>query len=92
MACPICSHTMQSIGISNADDRRVFWCMRCGTLKTELPDSEVEVLIDDPLWIGGHHFSHAEVLAIVKRELKMVEHIKRLDWQPPESDGPSAPS
>lgn len=27
MACPICDHTMQNVGI------KVFWCPRCGTVK-----------------------------------------------------------
>ena len=34
MACPTCKHTMQNLGIDGAA-RRVFWCPRCGTLKTD---------------------------------------------------------
>jgi hypothetical protein len=91
MACSICDHTLQNVGVPTGDARRVFWCPRCGTLKTEMPDSELQELVDEPLWIMGRHFSRPEVLAIVKREPKMVEHIKRLDWQPPETGEPSAP-
>ena len=36
MSCPICSHTMQNVGL---EGRRVFWCPRCGTLKTEAGDN-----------------------------------------------------
>lgn len=32
MACFACDHTMQRV---NAGQPRVFWCPRCGTLKTE---------------------------------------------------------
>ena len=32
MACPTCDHTMHGIG-KTADEKWVFWCPRCGTLK-----------------------------------------------------------
>ena len=32
MACPVCGRTMQNLG---SDDRRIFWCQYCGTLKEE---------------------------------------------------------
>lgn len=32
MACPTCDHTMQNLG---ADDRRIFWCPRCGTIRDQ---------------------------------------------------------
>lgn len=31
MACPTCDHTMQNVGAVND---RIFWCPRCGTLRT----------------------------------------------------------
>lgn len=31
MACNECNHTMQNLGIEN---QRVFWCPRCGTVKS----------------------------------------------------------
>jgi hypothetical protein len=33
--CPKCDHTLQNLGLTDAD-RRTFWCPRCGTLKTEI--------------------------------------------------------
>lgn len=39
MPCPICNHTMQSIG--RDDPRaRTWWCQRCGTLKENTGDFE----------------------------------------------------
>lgn len=34
MPCPCCNHTVHNLGLDQAG-RRVFWCPRCGTLKTE---------------------------------------------------------
>ena len=43
MSCPTCDHTMQNLGV---DNQRIFWCPKCGTLKTESGDhSEVEQTI-----------------------------------------------
>lgn len=33
MACPTCDHTMQRVG-GGDESPIVFWCPRCGTLKT----------------------------------------------------------
>lgn len=33
MACESCGHTVQNIG-GGDESRRVFWCPRCGSLKT----------------------------------------------------------
>ena len=32
MPCDICAHTIQNVG---AEDQRIFWCPRCGSLTTE---------------------------------------------------------
>lgn len=32
MSCPTCDHTMQKIGVGIGKD--IYWCPRCGTLKT----------------------------------------------------------
>lgn len=32
MACPVCDHKMQNLGVH---EQRIFWCPRCGTLKME---------------------------------------------------------
>jgi Zn-finger nucleic acid-binding protein len=45
MACPVCSHTMQSLGL---EAERVFWCPRCGTLKMTRGDHES---IEAPWWM-----------------------------------------
>jgi hypothetical protein len=34
MPCPTCNHTMHNLGISEGGGR-IFWCPRCGTLKSE---------------------------------------------------------
>lgn len=39
MSCPTCDHTMHNLGLSNGG-ARVFWCPRCGSLKTESPGRE----------------------------------------------------
>lgn len=33
MSCPTCDHTMQNI-YARTDDKYVYWCPRCGTIKT----------------------------------------------------------
>ncbi len=35
MPCDICNHTVQNI---SAEGQRIFWCPRCGSLKTETGD------------------------------------------------------
>lgn len=42
MACKICDHTMQNLGLAQSG-ARVFWCPRCGSLKTENPDGFTEI-------------------------------------------------
>lgn len=37
MACPTCDHTMRNFGVEN---QKIFWCSRCGTLKTVNGDYE----------------------------------------------------
>ena len=39
MACPTCSNTMQNLGVPDA---RVFWCSRCGTIRTFRSDGASE--------------------------------------------------
>ena len=39
MACPTCDHTMQNLGVEN---QKIFWCPRCGTLKTVSPSGDYE--------------------------------------------------
>jgi hypothetical protein len=34
--CPNCDHTMQSLW-TNPEDKSMFWCPRCGTLKVQWP-------------------------------------------------------
>lgn len=34
MACPVCSHTMQTIIVDPVVKR--YWCPRCGTIKNEI--------------------------------------------------------
>lgn len=72
MACPVCNHTMQNIG---ATGQRIFWCPRCGTLKTESASySEHEV----PRWIrilkeASHTHLYSEFMegvAAATRELQ----------------------
>lgn len=49
MACLNCEHTMQAVHL--AEERRVYWCPRCGTLKNEDssatgPESAVPMLVE----------------------------------------------
>lgn len=44
MACPICSATMQNMGLDSAG-RRTFWCGSCGTLRSERDGIPAEVSV-----------------------------------------------
>ena len=35
MPCPTCDHTMHNLGV---ESQRIFWCPRCGTIKTEVDE------------------------------------------------------
>ena len=35
MPCDICNHTLQNMGV---EGQRIFWCPRCGSVKTENGD------------------------------------------------------
>lgn len=39
MPCPTCDHTMHNIGTAGVAG--VFWCPRCGTLKTGDPEPDI---------------------------------------------------
>ncbi len=39
MACDTCSHTMQNLGV---EGQRIFWCPRCGSLKTVVGHADKE--------------------------------------------------
>ncbi len=54
MACETCDHTMQRV---NGGEPPVFWCPRCGTLKTKGGVPEFEV----PKVIGRAHSLCASV-------------------------------
>ena len=45
MACPTCDHTMQNLGVNG---QKIFWCNRCGTIKTVTVDFEE---FEEPIWI-----------------------------------------
>ncbi len=45
MACPTCDHTMQNLGVNG---QKIFWCNRCGTIKTVCGDYEE---IEETIWI-----------------------------------------
>ena len=47
MACPTCNHTMQSVGEIELG-WRIYWCQRCGTLKTKgaIPEHEAPMLVE----------------------------------------------
>jgi len=44
MVCKTCDHTMQRV---NGGEPKVFWCPRCGTLKTEgmVPEEDVPKIV-----------------------------------------------
>ncbi len=48
MACPTCDHTMQNVGDNGG--RTVFWCPRCGGLKTRSAVPEFEPPTNNHLW------------------------------------------
>ncbi len=51
MACPTCDHTMMKVG--EAMGESLFWCARCGTIKTQTrlsPDGKDEVAA--PVLVG----------------------------------------
>lgn len=46
MSCPTCQHTMTNLGVP---EKRVFWCPRCGTVKSCTAGGEVA---DRPALVG----------------------------------------
>ena len=48
MACNNCDHTMQNTGENGG--RQVYWCPRCGTLKTQGGVPEYETPTNSHLW------------------------------------------
>jgi Zn-finger nucleic acid-binding protein len=62
MACPTCSHTMQNLGV---ESERVFWCPRCGTIKTVRGERES---VEAPRWIRLAAEDLSEALA---REMRV---------------------
>ena len=46
MSCPTCDHTMHCIGTS---DPLVFWCPRCGTIKSKDEEPDVPTLVQRSL-------------------------------------------
>lgn len=76
MACPTCDHTMQNLGVNG---QKIFWCNRCGTIKTVIGDYEE---IEEPIWIqdiiyaifkGGHCKPHFEFKAINGEESEILD-------------------
>ena len=60
MACPTCDHTMQNLGVEN---QKIFWCPRCGTLKTISPSGDYEensetIFTKKLMSIGICHLKH----------------------------------
>jgi hypothetical protein len=45
MACPVCDHTMQNLGVTG---KRLFWCPRCGSLKEEIMEGS---FVESPIWV-----------------------------------------
>ncbi len=37
MACTLCGHTMQNLGV---EGQRIFWCPRCGSIKSVVGEYE----------------------------------------------------
>ena len=77
MACEVCGHTVQSIGVNqdiaaeSVVTRRIFWCPRCGTLITE--DS------------GGRRIAERSMLAGRIRDAEsdattLSVYLRRRDW------------
>lgn len=50
MACETCDHTMQRVNIG---EPHVFWCPRCGTIKTEgTVSGKTVILFEAPKLVG----------------------------------------
>ncbi len=67
MSCQTCDHTMQKV---NDGAPRVFWCPRCGTIKTEFCDNVGDAQFNEP--------------RIVQRTATLTEAIR--DYLPGYSD------
>lgn len=50
MACPTCDHTMEKISDGNGG---VFWCRRCGTIKSNVTFVDRPMLVDRCRKFGG---------------------------------------
>ena len=51
MSCQTCDHTMQCIF---ADLPRIFWCPRCGSIKSDMGTHEEPKLIERVIEFAGH--------------------------------------
>lgn len=48
MPCPTCDHTMQSFGVLVENGARIYWCPRCGTVKTDFGEDDKRNETDTP--------------------------------------------
>lgn len=76
MACKFCDHTMQQLSSPAGEGarylHRIFWCLRCGTLKFENGDREEWTY---PMWLSRPPINKAAAQDVVRREPYMAETI-----------------
>jgi hypothetical protein len=71
--CHTCRHTLSNLGLDEAG-RRVFWCPRCGSLKTDLKTESAAPH-------GGDNYTESESPKLVERVrdlLGMLNHLRSL--------------
>lgn len=63
MACNNCNHTMHGLGKTEGG-QRIFWCPRCGSVKTEWPNMGAFPGVNPPSdsWDAPRYFVHFAAL------------------------------
>ena len=77
MPCKTCDHTMQRV---NNGEPRVFWCPRCGTLKT---DGAVPVFEAPRLAAGAGELRAVDVAAVAEVVADATELLTRSGFADP---------
>lgn len=78
MACPICDHTMQDLGIKDIS-HNIYWCPRCGTLKTVNKFNSISMTFWSKRIIEAARLSKAEQNVIQSSVVKVDYHVNQRD-------------
>lgn len=87
MPCPTCDHTMQNLGVELAADspvNAVFWCPRCGTIKSRRAGSTEEFVSNSvPFWMQRPYVQLVSCNGLLHetgddRTTVVLEHVRKV--------------